>query len=468
MDLKEKAIRPFGLRDKLGYMFGDFGNDFTFIFASTYVMIFYSKVMGINPAIIGVMFLVARCVDAFTDIGMGRIVDSAKLAKDGRFKSWIRRMCGPVALASFLMYQSALADQSMTVKIIYMFVTYLLWGSVFYTSINIPYGSMASVISSDPKDRSSLSVFRSMGGGLAGIMISVTAPLVVYYTDANGNQVVDPAKFTMIAGIFSVCAIICYVLCYFMVTERVVIEPDQNGEKASLFKSLGEIFKSRALLGVVLSALLLLQASLMGQGVNNFLYADYFRNTKALSIASMLALPAMFIMAIFSTRLAVKFGKRECGIAGCGFSGIMYIILGVLHIENVYLYLILSFIAMLGMYFFMMQSYALVTDVIDDKEVKTNRRNDATIYGVYSFSRKIGQALAGGMSGWALALIGYNSIATVQTESVTNGIYNIATFFPGTIYIFAALVLALIYPLSKKKVVENVAELAARHAKENS
>ena len=86
------------------------------------------------------LMMVARCIDAFTDVTMGQIVDRAKEQKDGRFRPWIRRMCGPVALASFLMYQSALADASMTIKVVYMFVTYILWGSVFYTSINIPYG----------------------------------------------------------------------------------------------------------------------------------------------------------------------------------------------------------------------------------------------------------------------------------------------------------------------------------------
>ena len=70
--------RSFGFRDKIGYMFGDFGNDFTFIFASTYLMVFYTKVFGIDAAMVGVLFLVSRCVDAFTDIGMGRIADSAK------------------------------------------------------------------------------------------------------------------------------------------------------------------------------------------------------------------------------------------------------------------------------------------------------------------------------------------------------------------------------------------------------
>lgn len=469
--MREAKERPFGLRDKLGYMFGDFGNDFTFIFASTYVMIFYSKVMGVSTALIGTMFLVARCLDAFTDVGMGRVVDSAKTAKDGRFRCWIRRMCGPVAIASFLMYQSGLQDASMTVKVIYMFVTYLLWGSVFYTSINIPYGSMASVISNEPKDRSSLSVFRSLGAGFAGVLISVITPLVVYYTDEAGNQVVNPGRFTLIAGVFSVLAIVCYLLCYYMTTERVKVEPkavDATAPKVSVGQSLKEVFTSRALLGVILSALLMLLASLMGQGVNNYLFADYFRNTKALSVFSMLSLPAMLILAAVSTTLAVKFGKKECGVIGCAFSGIMYLLVGFLRLENVWVYVVLAFIAMLGMYFFMMQCYALVTDVIDDKEVRTGNRDDGTIYGVYSFSRKIGQAIAGGLSGWALTFIGYDSIATSQTDAVRVGIYNIATMFPGVIYLLCALVLAFIYPLSKKRVEENVDVLEKRRAANSS
>ena len=85
-------------------MFGDFGNDFTFIFASSYLMVFYTKVLGINGAAVGFLFLAARLVDAFTDVTMGRIVDTARPAKDGRFRPWIRRMCIPVAIASSLMY----------------------------------------------------------------------------------------------------------------------------------------------------------------------------------------------------------------------------------------------------------------------------------------------------------------------------------------------------------------------------
>ena len=78
---EKNEARPFGARDKWGYLFGDFGNDFTFIFASSYLMVFYTKVWGISAKTVGILFLVSRCVDAFTDIGMGRIVDSIETAK---------------------------------------------------------------------------------------------------------------------------------------------------------------------------------------------------------------------------------------------------------------------------------------------------------------------------------------------------------------------------------------------------
>ena len=136
--MQEKHVKPFGLKDKIGYMFGDFGNDFTFMFSSMFLMVFYTKVLGISSAAVGTLFLVARFVDAVTDVTMGRIVDSCKPGKDGKFKRWIRIMAGPVRLASFAMYQSALADASMPVKYVYMYITYILWGSICYTGINIP------------------------------------------------------------------------------------------------------------------------------------------------------------------------------------------------------------------------------------------------------------------------------------------------------------------------------------------
>lgn len=110
------SVPAFGMKDRLGYMFGDFGNDFTFILSSMFMMKFYTDVMGLSAGVVGMLMMAARFVDAFTDVTMGQIVDRSKPTKDGKFRPWIKRMCGPVAIASFLIYQSGLADMAYGVK----------------------------------------------------------------------------------------------------------------------------------------------------------------------------------------------------------------------------------------------------------------------------------------------------------------------------------------------------------------
>ena len=92
--------RPFGKRDQIGYLFGNIANDFTFQFATSYLLVFYTKVLGIGAGFVGTLFLIARCVDAFTDVTMGTICDNSKVTKNGKFKPWIKRFSIPVVITS--------------------------------------------------------------------------------------------------------------------------------------------------------------------------------------------------------------------------------------------------------------------------------------------------------------------------------------------------------------------------------
>lgn len=460
--MDQKNIPAFGFRDKLGYMFGDFGNDFTFIFASVFLMVFYTKVMGISAGAVGTLFLVARLVDAFTDITMGRIVDRMKPGKDGKFRPWIRRMCIPVVLASFLMYQGSLAGASMAVKIVYMYATYILWGSICYTAINIPYGSMASVLSADADARAALSTFRSVGGMLANLVIGVGAPLLVYTTDAAGNQIVQGRRFTVVAGLFSVLALVCYLLCYFLTTERVKFEKKDKEEKASIGQTLKNLVTNRALLGIILASLLILIAQLLSQTVNQYLFIDYFKNKGALSVMTLTGIVPALLLAPFAVPVSKKYGKKEVGVFGCICGGISCLILYFMHTTSPVIYIIINTIGFLGFGIFNLILWAFITDVIDDQEIRTGKREDATIYAMYSFARKIGQALAGGLGGYALGIIGYDSARQVQTQKVADGIYNLSTILPAFIYIAVGLCLMFIYPLDKKKVEDNIRILKER------
>lgn len=458
----KNEMRPFGWRDKIGYMFGDFGNDFTFIFASLFLMVFYTKVLGVRAELVGLLFVVARLVDAFTDLTMGRIVDRVRPGKDGRFKPWIRRMCSPVAIASFLMYQSGLADASMTVKVVYMFATYILWGSICYTAINIPYGSMASVISEDADDRASLSTFRSIGASLASLIIGVIAPLLVYTTDANGNQIVEGGRMTMIAGVFSIGAVICYLICYFLTTERVQVAPGEAGERVGIAGTLKRLILDRALLGIILAAILLLLASLLTQSINQYVFLDYFKDKTGISVMSAVGIIPALLLAPFVIPITRAFGKKEASAFGCLLAGAASLLLYVLHVDSMWVFIAISTLGYVGFGFFNLVIWSFITDVIDDQEVKTGKREDGTIYAIYSFARKFGQAAAGGLGGFALAMTGYDETVQVQAQSVANGIYNVATLYPGLLYVGVGLVLIFIYPLSKRRVRENVEALKAR------
>lgn len=466
MQADYEKTRPFGMRDKVGYMFGDFGNDFTFIFASSFLMVFYTKVLGISGGMVGTLFLVARFADAFTDVTMGRIVDAAKPGRDGKFRCWIRRMCGPVALASFLMYQTAVASAPMGWKIFYMYVTYLLWGSIFYTSINIPYGSMASAITADPNERTALSTFRSIGAALAGLVIGVVTPLFIYTRDEAGNQIVRGGiTFTVVAAVFSVGAIICYLICYRLVTERVPVE--EGAKRHTLSETFGAIAKSRALLGIIGAAIFLLLGQLLINTMNNYLYPDYFGNAAGISLFTVLSTVEMLaVIAPLSVPLSKKYGKKESAVAGMLLSGVVFTVMFLLHLKNMWVFLALSMIGYLGLGFFNTVIWANITDVIDEQEVVTGEREDGTVYAVYSFARKVGQALAGGVGGWALEFIGYESAEAVQTKSVLEGIYGAATIAPAAGFFLVALILWFVYPLDKQQVEKNVAILRAKRDSE--
>ncbi len=468
---KNQQIRPFGMRDKLGYMFGDFGNDFTFILSTMILTKFYTDVMGISAAVIGIIMMIARIVDAFTDVAMGRICDLSKVTPNGKFKPWILRMCVPVSIASLLMYQSGLAGLPTNTKIIYLAITYILWGSFCYTGINIPYGSMASAVSSEPGDRQSLSTFRTMGGMLAGMVIGILLPLIAYekvtLADGTMKETLIGSKVTVAAAIFSVLAIICYLLCYKLITERVTVNNSSSKQTTPLGKMLLNALTNRALLSIIAASIVMLLAQLTMQNMAAYIYPDYYNNAAAQSASTVLMMLGMIVAAIFAKPLAAKFGKAEVSVVSNLFAAAVMIILWVVRPDNVWVYCGLQMLCWLGLGVFSMVSWALITDVIDYSELKNGVREDGSVYALYSFARKLGQALAAGLSGLLLQVIGYNSEAAsagqLQTPEVLTGIFNISTLLPALGFILLALVLWFWYPLHKKQVDANVAALKEKN-----
>ncbi len=461
--MEKGKVRPFGLRDKIGYAMGDVGNDFTFVLSSSYLLKFYTDVMGMDAYIVGIIMMLARFVDAFTDVAMGRICDRSKITPVGKFKPWIRRMCAPVAIASFLIYQSGLSGAPHTVKVVYLAVTYILWGSIFYTSINIPYGAMASAVSEDSGDRQSLSTFRSMGGTIAGLIIGVGVPLVAYEVNGDGNTILSASKFTVISGIFSIIAVICYLLCYYLTTERVKVEIEpEELQKNSVFNMFKNAVKNRALISIIAAAILMLLAQLTMQSMAGYIYPNYYGNAEAQSVSGLMMMVGMVIAAGIAKPISKKIGKAELSILSSLFAVAVNIVLLILRPSNVWVYVGFSVLTWFGLGCFNMVVWALITDVIDYSEIQNGVREDGSVYALYSFARKLGQALSAGLSGALLSLVGYTA-ATAFDRTVLDGVYNIAAIVPAIGFGLLTVVLWFWYPLHRKQVEENIEILKKKH-----
>ncbi len=447
-------MRPFGMRDKLGYLFGDFGNDFFFLLVSSFLMVYYTDVYGLSAAWVGGLFLIARLWDAVADVTWGRFVDTREAGKNGKFRPWVIRMSFPLVFTGVLMFVH-IPGMSTGFYEAYAFVTYIVWGTL-YSTVNIPYGSMASVMTGDPVERASLSTYRTIGATLAGLIINAVGPQLVFV-----DNKADADGFFMAAILFGLLSISCYIACYKLTTERIVI-PKGSAEKMNLKKTLKGLIRNRPLIAILAASLIFMMNMMLVGAVNVYLFKDYFSSAGTLSLVSIAQTAAVLLVAPFVKTLTTKFGKKEMSVVGLVVASAAYFVLYFLKDIDAMTFIYISFIGFIGFGLFNTVIWAFVTDVIDYQEYLTELREDGTVYSVYSFARKVGQALAGGIGGFAIAAIGYDAAREVQTAEALNGIHTLATLVPAIVYLLILLILLFFYPLNKKRLAEMQKELAAK------
>lgn len=451
--------RKFGLRDKLGYMLGDLGNDFFFILVSSFLMVYYTDVFGISAAAVGVMFLIARVWDAVADVTWGRFIDTRKASKHGKFKPWIFRMSFPLVLSGVLMFVH-IPGMSNNFYLIYAFVTYLVWGTL-YSTVNIPYGSMASVITEDPVERTTLSTFRTMGGVIAGMTINVLGPLILFVdNEANAD------RFLLGAIAFGMLSLTSYIACYKMSTERKVQSTDATLAKSDFSKTIKGLTKNKPLLSILTVSLLFMMLNMLMGAVNVYLYKNYFGNASALSLAGLIGIVGMIVAVPLTKPLVKRFGKKETASIGMLLAGIVYLVLFFLPDISSMTFILISVVGVFGYGFFNIVVWAFVTDVIDYHEFLTGLREDGTVYSVYSFARKVGQAIAGGIGGFAIQAVGYESGRAVQSDQALHGIFTLSTLVPAIVFTIIFLLLVFTYPLTKQRTNQLVTDLANKRSEQ--
>lgn len=454
--LESSKVKPFGMQDKVGYMLGDVGSCLLFNFIGSYLLVFYTDVFGISAAEVGTLMAVSRVWDAINDPMMGVIVDKRKRTKDGKFRPYLKYMGIPLGIFTILTFL-VIPNMPQGMKLPYAYITYIGFGMA-YTAINIPYGSLASVMTNDPVQRTELSTWRNISSIFAMIPLMVLTPKLVF----DASDAVSPKGFLIAAVLYVIIANIGYRLCYKMTTERIINEVKEDAPKASLGETLKTLGKNKALIGLILSSLGTLTAMFLPNALNAYLFKDYFQAPGLLSLAGLLPMVGTFLAIPVTGKLVAKFGKKNIAI----YSGIVsiaaYVVLVLFPTKNPMLYIALITVSGFGTALYGMIVWALVGDVIDYQEYLSGKREEGIVYATYSLSRKLVQAIVGSIGGFALAAIGYQSGAATQAPEVAESIRTIITVVPLIGFIFGTVCLKFVYNLSNKTLNEVNEELERR------
>ena len=447
---KTSGIRA---KDKIGYAMGDVGSLLVFGLVQSVLQKYYTDVLGVSVVSIMIMFIVARIWDAVNDPIWGRIIDGVKAKPDGRYRHWIKIFAVPVALAAILMFVK-IPGLSAGGYLTYAYVTYILFG-MLYTCINIPYGSLAQVITSNDRERSSLSVFRSIGSTF-GALPAMVLISICYVKTADGRSVMSYQKILTGVIVIAVCSVIAYFLCYRWSRERVITRPAPKA-KGQTWKVIRLLFKSRPFMAVCISSMLFLAAQMFAQSYYSYLFNYYF-NAPGLTMLPTVCqyLPVVVIM-LFAGRMGNRFGRREVCAYGILVAGAFNLVLYLMGTKNVWLYLLVCLMSGIGSAFMFLLLWAVATDAIDYNEVTYGLHDEATSYAVYTFMRKLGQTIAAVLVNMALLRIGYtdNVLNTANiTDATLNRMYADSVLIPAVLFLLVFVILRFAYPLGKKQIAD--------------
>ncbi|WP_410016397.1 glycoside-pentoside-hexuronide (GPH):cation symporter [Sodalis sp. RH24] len=429
--MKTQAL---SLTEKIGFGMGDAGCNMVWGSITMFLAYFYTDVFGLAPALVGVLLLSVRIIDAVTDPIMGAIADRTR-SKWGRFRPYLLWLSVPFAVFSILMYTTP--DWSYGAKVVYAFATYFLM-SLIYTAINIPYCSLGGVISSDPQERVSCQSWRFILVGVATLIISLTLlPMVDWF--GGGNR----AKgFQWAMTVLSIIGCLMFLFCFATVRERVKPAiPTHDALKADL----RDIWKNDQWVRILLLTFFNVCPGFIRMAATMY-YVTYAMD-KTSGFASMfisLGVVGMMIGSWLAKPLTDRFCKLKVffwtniilALFSCGFYFldphlttlilVMYFLLNILHQIPSPLH------------------WSLMADVDDYGEWKTGKRITGISFSGNLFFLKVGLAVAGAFVGFILSAYGYRGDAITQSPGAVQGIVLLFTVIPGVGYLITAGVVRLL------------------------
>jgi glycoside/pentoside/hexuronide:cation symporter, GPH family len=460
------------VKEKIGYSLGDLSANLVFQTLMTFLAFFYTDIFKIPPAKAASVMLVGGIFGACFNLVMGAIADRT-VTRWGKFRPWILWTSVPFGISAFLAFSTP--DLSEGGKVAYAFATYFFL-VIMYSANNLPYSALSGVMTGDMNERNSLSSYRFVAVMVAQFVTQVLLlPMVLFL--GGGDK---PLGFKMAVGIFAVVAVVCCIITFLTTKERIVPTPEQ---KSTVAEDITDLTRNKPwIIMLFLTILVFVTLAMKGgsfiyyfknyidpQAISNFLVSWGFGNPKtagegaetAFGIFNAGGIIFMIVGILFSKSLANKYGKRDVYAYGLIASTIFICALYFFQPESVGFVI---FSQILHGFFYGITIpilWAMIADVADYSEWKTNRRATAIIFSAMIFGLKVGLSIGGALVGALLAHYNYDANLTSQAPSTINGIKLMVSVYPSLFFIAGACLL-FFYEINKEKETQIERELAER------
>ncbi|OFX58286.1 MAG: transporter [Bacteroidetes bacterium GWB2_41_8] len=480
-----KQTHTISVFEKIGYSLGDLAANLVFQTLITYLAYFYTDIYGLKSTDASIIMLAVGLTAAFIFNPIIGILADRTNSKWGKFRPWILYTAIPLGVVALLAFSTP--DFSYKGKLIYAAVTYSLL-LMLYASSNLPYSALSGVITGDMGERNSISSYRFVAVMFAQFFVQVfMLPIIIY---AGGGD--KAAGIETVMTWMAIVGTVMLLITFFTTRERIVPTVEQ---KSSIKDDLSDLMKNKPWV-IMLSLTILVFITLAMKGGSYVFYFNNYVDKVALAnfispvITTLSSLginffgsdPAaagfglfnaggiifMIVGISLSKKLADKYGKRDVYKYGLLVATIFILIFIFFKPENVFL----MFASQILHGFFygitIPVLWAMIADVADYSEWKTNRRATAIIFSAMMVGLKAGLSIGGALVTWILGLYGYIAIEgsvagqeIIQPGSVSDGARMLVSVFPSIPFLIGVGLL-FFYAIDKKMEVKIEEDLKTR------
>lgn len=386
--------------EKVSYGMGDVACNVVFALTSGLVTYFYTNVMSVSAAMVGMIMLFSRVFDGLSDVAIGLIMDKVH-SKHGRGRVWALWMAIPYGVTAVALFCLP-ANATAAVQAIYIFITYNLCTTVVYTALNLPYGAMAPLMTRNEQDLAKINLFRMAMSPIGNMIVSAaTLPII---NRMGGDQ----AAWIKVTLIYSVVAIVLLLWCFFGTKERVRTQAAQESEKLPVGVRFGALIHNKYFLLILISALFLAVYQTVN-GTCATYYAQYILGNNEYSVLNLAEnIPQVIVIMILAPFIK-KFGKRNLVLWGAILIAVAQLLLLFVPANPTFAAVIAA-IRGIGKAPLFDCIFTMMADVVNYGHCKTGVRVQALIFSAATVSQKFGGGIAGAVVGWLMDASGFTGL----------------------------------------------------------